>query len=411
MVDSTKDIGYYNIHGLVTVRVEGVLKPTGAILDKTLEYFKIPNGDPELTIVLGEYPSKDWSPRGYTVGDRILYDFDSDLTTVFRRPTGSMLSKSDVEYVIRGNIRDNRSAMTVYVPRLSKQLGYFRRVGRGLARKNFSRAMLAAVGNSATSSEEIELEAAKVRLAILETFLYYRLPFNGASMAHASLVSKNGSGLMIAGSGHIGKTTLALEMVKKGYSYMGDDLVIVGDRGQALQYAEPIRIQEQHLEIFPELAKKVTSSMGTLERFFFNRMLKSSPEQALNLMPRLPISEIVDGGALGDVCRLDSVLVVRKGVIPEPVFEEIDAETASSVLAAELFWEFEAALWRHTQYMYGRSCAKAVDFIEEEGEHHRLISRVLRDALKNSRTFRLKVPYEFPIRESTKYIDEVLRKS
>ena len=111
---------------------------------------------------------------------------------------------------------------------------------------------------------------------------------------------------------------------------------------------------------------------------------------------------------VADRCSLDSVLLVRKGGVKEPLLEEVDSETAAGILGAELFWEFEAGLWRHTQYMYCPSCAKGQDFIAEEGDHHQLIKKVLSDSIKRSRVFRLKVPYEYPIRNATKYIDQIV---
>ena len=405
------DPSYYDIHGLTGIAIAGSQTLMGKVMDETLQIFKCPKTSTDLSITLGRFPSDDWEPKGYTVGDRLLYDFDSDLTTVFRRPTTSHLIKSDIEYVIRGDITTNNAErIEAFVPYLPKKFSYSRAISRGLARRSFPRTILAVLGNSSIRMEQVELEAARLRLAILEPFLYYQLPFQGASLAHASVVCSNGSGLMIAGSGHIGKTALSLEMVKRGFSYMGDDLVIVNDQGQVLSYSEPLRIQEQHLSIFPGLEKKVTSNMSSIQRFYFKRSVRASPGEVLNLMPRLPISKIVDGARVEDKCRLDTLILVRKGGVKEPLLEEVDVETATGILAAELFWEFEAGLWRHTQYMYCPACAKGQDFIATEGVHHELIQKVLHSSIKHSRTFRLKVPYEYPIRGATKYIDQVYGK-
>lgn len=401
------DSSFYDIHNLIRITVSGSETATGRVMGETLGEFNAEKVNPDLLVVLGKLPSEDWSPKGSTVGDRLLYDFDTDLTTVFRKPTSSTLVKADVEYVIKGDITSDQEGITVYVPYLTKKLSYTRAITRGVARRSIARMLLAALGNPSFRYESVELEAARLRLAILEPFLYYRLPFKGASLAHASVVSSNGSGLMIAGSGHIGKTALSLEMVKRGLSYMGDDLVMVNNRGEVLSYAEPLRIQEQHLSIFPGLEKKLTESMGPIQRFFFDRMVKVSPGEILNLMPRMPISQIVDGAKVEEKCSLDTVLLVRKGGVKDPQLDEIDSETASGILGAELFWEFEAGLWRHTQYMYCPSCAKGHDFISEEGVHHELIKKVLHDAIKHSSIYRLRVPYEYPIRNATKYIEQI----
>ena len=402
-------VSHFDIHGLVKVGIVGSDNPIGQVIGDTLRIFKSDSLVPDLTFVLGEYPSADWAPKGYTVGDRLLYDFDNDSSTVFKKPTASHLVKGDVEYVIKGDIRNSGSPVTVYVPRFPRRLSYFRTVTRGVARRSLARTVLAAVGDSSFSLEDVELDAARTRLAILEPFLYYRLPYKGSSLIHGSVVSLNGSGLMFAGSGHIGKTALSLEMVKRGYSYLGDDLTMVNNKGQALPYPEPVRIQEQHLPIFPGLIQKLTSRMGRAESFFFRRLQKRSPGEVLNLMPRMWITDVIDDAKIGGVCALDKVVLIRKGVIDEPVLEEIDPETAAGILSAELFWEFEAGHWRHNQYTYCPSCAKGNDFIEEEGDHHQLITKVISDSIKRSSLYRLRVPYEFPIINATKYIEKILQ--
>ena len=379
-------------------------------MDETLRMFRSDLGEKDLTIVLGEYPSERWKPSGFTVGDRLLYDIDSDSTTVFRKPTSAVLSKSDVEYVIVGDFRKSESRVVAYVPSLPKRIGYLRSVTKGLARRSLVRTLLAASKSNSYSMEGMELEAARIRLAVLEPFLYYRLPFRGSTFVHGSVVSSNGSGLMFAGGGHIGKTALSLEMVRRGYSYLGDDLAMVSEGGRAFPYPEPIRIQEQHLSLFPDLESKLTSNMGTLEKLLFRRLVRISPSEVLGLMPRLPISEVVPGAGTGDTCRLENTILIRKGVMRDPIFEEFDLEYAAGALAAELFWEFEAGHWRHNQYIYCPSCAKGTDFLAEEGQHRLLVMKIITNSLRNSRVFRLQVPYEFRIRDATKYVDRILRK-
>jgi hypothetical protein len=400
----------YDLNGLVNVAISGVNSQVGQIMDETLGIFRGNEGETDLRLVLGEYPGESWKPSGFTVGDRLLYDPVSDSTTVFRRPTTAVLSKSDVEYVIVGDFRKDGSKVTVYVPDLPKPAGYWHAISKGLARRNLGRALMAASGSRSYQTGEIELAAAKIRLAVLEPFLYYRLPFKGSTLVHGSVVSSDGSGLMFAGGGHIGKTALSLEMVKRGYSYLGDDLAMVGEKGQAFPYPEPIRIQEQHLPLFPDLEGRLTSRMGSTERFIFKRLLRSSPNDILELMPRLAISELFEGAKIGGSCRLDNVILIRKGVIESPVFDEIDLESITGVLAAELFWEFEAGHWRHNQYIYCPSCAKGVDFLSEEREHSNMVERIIKDSLRGSKLFRLQVPYEFKINEAMPYVERALRK-
>ena len=97
------------------------------------------------------------------------------------------------------------------------------------------------------------------------------------------------------------------------------------------------------------------------------------------------------------------MILIRKGVIDAPALEEADLESMAGALAAELFWEFEAGHWRHNQYIYCPSCAKGKDFLAEEREHGALVTGVIRDSLRGSRLFRLKVPYEIKNSAAVQY--------
>lgn len=47
----------------------------------------------------------------------------------------------------------------------------------------------------------------------------------GAEVVHAALVSKNGKGILFAGKGGTGKSTVALACVEAGFDYLGDDYI------------------------------------------------------------------------------------------------------------------------------------------------------------------------------------------
>lgn len=400
----------YSLGGRCELRVSGSDTTVGAVLDGTLGVFASEGRAADLSLVLGEYPSASWEPRGFTVGDRLLYDSESDFTTVFRRPTTSTLSRDDVEYVIQGDIRNRGTNVVAFVPSLPARMGYARSLARGVARRSLARTVLAAVGVDTIATERVELEAAKVRLAILEPFLYYRLPFRESTLLHGSVVSSDGSGLLFTGGGHIGKTALSLEMVKRGFAYLGDDLAIVDAGGSALPYPEPIRIQEQHLAQFPELKPKLTSEMRGVKRKALEWMLGRNPGEALELLPRLNVSEIFDGAKVGGPCHIDDALLLQKGTVSQPVLEEIGVDSISRTVAAELFWEFESGHWRHNQYIYAPSCAKGNDFLSEEAEHRSRVKEIVTSSFRNTRTFRLRVPYDFRISKATEYVDRILRK-
>lgn len=385
---------FYSIHGLLNVKVVGADSAIGRVLDSTLDPFRVQSlSYADIVINLGSLPSSDWAATGFTVGDKLLYDEDTSCVTIFKHPTVKRDSRQ-IEYIIRGDFRNGVSPVFVFMPNLPSKIDPFAVIIRALRRRNFSRLFLFLLGASYPAEEDIELEAAKLRLAVLEPFLYYRLPTKGATLVHGSVVEREGKGLLIAGTGHIGKTSLSLYFAGKGLLYLGDDLTIVNSQGFALAYPEPVRVQEQHLDLIPNLEDKLLTNSGSIRRYFIAKFLHSNPSELLNLRPRMKITELFQGANVGKESPIRTIVAVKRGSVLEPRIEKSDPEKVAGILAAELFWEFEAGHWRHNQYLLSPSAACGRDFLQEEQEHRSKVKEVLNSATKQSNNYILKVPYE-----------------
>jgi len=269
----------YNIHDSLKIRILGSKQGLGEILDSTLAYFRDQDvtDEADLTFVLGRYPSENWQERGYTVGDRIMYDDTSGYTTVFKRPIDRTVTRRDVEYVIQGDVRTSNQPVTVYVPSLPSQERRSKVFLQTFGRLQKTRALLTMIGDKEVLNYNIE-EAAKLRLAILEPFLFYRLPSLHKSLVHGSVACFNGKGIMLAGSGHVRKTTLNIELVKNGFTYLGEDLVITGMQGDVFAYPEPIRLQPQHLELVPWVYDNLFENKSRTVRWLMRKIARHSPD-------------------------------------------------------------------------------------------------------------------------------------
>lgn len=398
----------YSIHEAITIGIEPQDNPVASVIDRTFQHFSAEVTTPDLLIHLGRFPSPDWKPTGLSVGDRMFYDKDIRQTVVFHRQAGFPPSRDDVDYIVVGDVRGSDEGVEVYVPKTNSALGYWKRVGRQIARRKIRSAALSLLGSSMNSLEEVELQAARIRLGVIEPFLYYRLPRKGYSLVHASVVSQDGSGLMFAGSGHVGKTTLALQMVKGGMSYFGDDLVIINQEGMILSYPEPLQIEGQHLAMFPELSRVLTKRLGFFEKRELRKTGKQSTKEMVESMPRLAITEIFGDAEIGERCPLRTVILLRRGFTPRPTKDEMDSESLKEVLSAELFWEFETAPWRHTQYLYAGSCALGVDYLEEEQRHHGDVKKIFASALKDAHIFRVQLSQESSIDTVNSLVGEII---
>ncbi len=109
------------------------------------------------------------------------------------------------------------------------------------------------------------------------------LRHRGLYYLHSGAVSIDGkTGILIAGEGNTGKTTLAISFIKRGYYYLGDDALFISrdDNGKifAHAYARDFLITRDTLKYFPEFANiPDTGSMKltlSIRRNFKNKLIK-----------------------------------------------------------------------------------------------------------------------------------------
>lgn len=83
-------------------------------------------------------------------------------------------------------------------------------------------------------------------LNIIEFFIQYTLLMKGISLIHASGVKGNGTCYLFPARSGGGKTTIALNLVENGFSYLGDNFICL-DNGIARKYISPLNIFSYNL--------------------------------------------------------------------------------------------------------------------------------------------------------------------
>lgn len=81
---------------------------------------------------------------------------------------------------------------------------------------------------------------------VIDPVLQLKLAGQGLSVVHASCVSKDGNAYLFPARSGGGKTTIALNLVQRGYRYLGDNFIIL-DRGEAISYISPLNIATYNL--------------------------------------------------------------------------------------------------------------------------------------------------------------------
>jgi hypothetical protein len=399
---------YYDVHGLVSIDIRGPNAPLRHVLDRSLAPFRADGEKADLSLNFGSFPSEQWEPSGSTVGDRMLYDPMTKQTTVFNKEMGVRLRRSEVQYVIGGEPRVGTGAVDVSVPYNPRRVGRLRQAAFETSKLEGRRALLAIAGDPIFNEERMELEAEGILQTLLEPFLYYRLVTRDCTLVHGSGLSFDGSGLLIVGLASVGKTSLALQLVKKGYVYYGDDLPIVSRTGELLSNPKPIKLRPQHVALFPELVNSLTRGMNRMERILLTRQVRKHEYAFMKRLPRLSLGDIFDGAKLGDRAPLRNVIFLKRVAGKEFFVDELDRESLVNGVGADLFFQFPCAPWRHTMYYFCPSVALGNDFMAEEDTHHRRIKEILNGAFSKARIMRLNAPMGYTSLELEQQVLKVL---
>jgi hypothetical protein len=301
----------------------------------------------------------------------------------------------NIQFIVEGDMLKSGN-VSIYLPDLEIGVPYWLKMARMFVLNDFR------------SDEEIMAD--HILDSFVEPFLYYRLPSKGYSLVHGSAVS-NGTGILFYGLSNVGKTTMALQMVKEGCEFLGDDFVILNENGRLLSYPKRVNVEAHHLDAYPELIQKIGSSMSYVQRFFFKRYAKSALEKSFETMFYNPvISEIFDDAKIADSCHLGAVVHLNRTDKGDPSIQEIDTELCVNTLTSNLFWEFNLQPYRNNHYRYCSSYPSNRFFLEQEEDHHSKIRRIIERALSDARAFQIQVPTKFNPLYIHRSLDRLLSK-
>ena len=366
------------------------------MIDETLAFFRSPPKAPDLTIILGEYPAREWEPAGTLVGDRFLYDSESQTTTVLRDRAIGGKQRSEVEYVVVGDLRAPGGPVMVYVPGLRKPTTPGESFVSELRHHHGRRALLAVSGNP-FGMQRVVRQAEIITESIIEPFLFYRLPAKGLSLVHAASVCSQNSATMFAGSANVGKSTLALRLLKEKMAFLGDSLVILSEGGEVLPYPGLVKLHGGHLAALPELADRVTAGMGHIGANLLRSELSASPDETLGFLPQHRMADLFPGVMIPPRCKLGVAVLVKRGSFAQSTVEKLDPASLADALAVELYWGFEGASWRSDQFVYSSSAAAGKDFVQESAMRHTGIREILLKGVSQAKCFRVKLPLDAPL--------------
>ncbi len=182
-------------------------------------------------------------------------------------------------------------------------------------------------------------------LNIIEFLIQYSLLKKQISIIHASGVGKDGKCVIFPARSGGGKTTVALSLLDRGFSYLGDNYIIL-DKTVAKSYISPLNIftynllpiVEKNLSSRQRLSMFLKKNFYTLTGGYFKIFEKINPASLFGdlIVNDLPISLI---------CLLE---VTNKSIRNDFHVKEISKE----VLIKKLRYNMELDLLSFSKYIY-----------------------------------------------------------
>jgi len=258
---------------------------------------------------------------------------------------------------------------------------------------------------------------------IIEPLALIHFLKKGYTFLHASAVSNNGQALVFSAFPKTGKTNAALSLIKSGYDFLSNELIIVSDRGEVFSYPRPLALYPYNLEAFPEIidivANKKFLKKKEIEFFILlskiqNIYIFKYPNSLITRVFQLAVREIIGrnyplspdkiGAKTESVARLDKLfLLLRDRSLKKPELREIKDK---KLLAGQLWSDI---LREKNKFLIKISLTANFAFPEKGiGLNDKDLRRgevIIFNALKKIRCFQIRIPEKAHPKEILSLID------
>jgi len=213
---------------------------------------------------------------------------------------------------------------------------------------------------------------------------------------HASCVSKNSQALLFMGSGNVGKTSIVMNLLNKGYEYLSDDWLIIGN-GKAYPFPKTIHIFDYNLNN-KQVAKKVLGS----KRIFYSILLKllrfgekSAPHRYVrfafqSLTPRfdIDIQTLHPDARIGKISSVSKVFYLERWARDDiEVEDKLNVEQIARRMAYVNLYERNYFFKEYARYVYEYNVRNYQ--IENQSRHD---FEVIYNTLKDAPLVRVLIP-------------------
>src|SRR3989344_2670255 len=211
---------------------------------------------------------------------------------------------------------------------------------------------------------------------------------------HCGAVEKDGNAYLFPAKSGVGKTSLATYLISRGYNYLADDWLIIGNK-KAYPFFKTFHIYDYNLRD-KKLAKK---ALG-IKRFYYLPLIKLMDFLALVLRhrfikiaiqrfkPIFPIDvEEMFPGKLGKISKIKRVFLLEKNnTNDEIILEKIEPKEIATKMMYIWLNEANHFYRNYFEYAYDNGPVEKIEKrVEKDG-------KIMMDCFSEAETYRLHVP-------------------
>ncbi|MBS1952670.1 MAG: hypothetical protein JST89_00645 [Cyanobacteria bacterium SZAS-4] len=166
----------------------------------------------------------------------------------------------------------------------------------------------------------LESEESFIYIVVRDILRRLVLPLSGLVMLHGSVVTRGDQTIFFAGDKAMGKSTIALEMLKHGYKIISDDSPIAAfttGGAHVLSGKDQLSVTGNTLKLFPELEDCVSRQRDVSGKYFLDRAKLGNTR--VTAEPR----------------KITNFVQLNRGAYEQPTFLPLDKGIASANLMKE----------------------------------------------------------------------------
>lgn len=375
----------YSIHELISIRVRGseiVAKTVGTEFgDSKSDTHCAKNINLNIGIKI------DLSDDLTMLGDGMFYSENKDAIITSINKEGVSLRPDEIELVIEGDpLSVKNKSISISTSRTTPYEGGL----SGGVSRTVADIKADTIPHIAKNKEE--RWASMLISSVLHPILYFTLSTLNHTFVHAAGLAHDNKGILIIGHSNVGKTSLALEMVMNGYSFLGDDLVILSNKSEILSFPKPVKLEGHNIMERPEVLRRIKERMGQKEKIFFKMLTSYLKNKSRTVSASVSIEDVIENPHIISRSDLTHVIHIKRYAGHELVANEISPEESVKEAALNLFWEFECQEYRNTKPFYAFKNAHGEDYAAFLEEHHSRIKDILTASFANVKSYLIEIP-------------------